>query len=160
MSEARPTLVKWVRRQLRGNPALTADELVELWRARAEQLGTPPVSEADADVVRQVHAEEAAAAAERPAGRGNDLVGVGCLLVLLLNLIAGAALLLAPAIGNVAAIVYVGVVQLLYLVPVALWLRRVGRTATLQGVVIGAVLTFLSSAACFSIFRPSFALQA
>jgi Na+/proline symporter len=159
VSEARPTLVKWVRRQLRGNPALTADELVELCRARAEQLGTP-ASEADVDVVRQVHAEEAAAAAERPAGRGNDLVGVGCLLVLLLNLIAGAALLLAPAIGNVAAIAYVGVVQLLYLVPLALWLRHVGRTATLQGVVLGAVLTFLLSAACFSLFRPSFALQA
>ncbi|MEL6775781.1 MAG: hypothetical protein AAFO06_00880 [Cyanobacteria bacterium J06597_16] len=45
----------------------------------------------------------------------------------------------------------IGITQLLYVVPLALWLRNRGRFDTMKGVVIGAALTVLLNGSCFVI---------
>jgi hypothetical protein len=47
-----------------------------------------------------------------------------------------------------ALVALMGLVQLTYLVPIGLRLRARGQPHTLQGVIIGAALTFLLTAAC------------
>lgn len=39
--------------------------------------------------------------------------------------------------------------QLLYVIPLTIWLRRRGKVAVMKGVVIGAVLTALANGVCF-----------
>jgi hypothetical protein len=39
--------------------------------------------------------------------------------------------------------------QLLYVIPLIIWLRRRGKVAMMKGVVIGAVLTALANGVCF-----------
>lgn len=43
----------------------------------------------------------------------------------------------------------IGITQLLYVIPLSLWLRHVGRFDTMKGVVIGAVITLLLNGSCF-----------
>ncbi|GIQ68960.1 hypothetical protein DUZ99_16290 [Xylanibacillus composti] len=50
------------------------------------------------------------------------------------------------------ALVFIGVVQWLYVLPTVYILRRKGRTGLMQGVLIGAGLSFLLNAACFGLF--------
>jgi hypothetical protein len=85
--------------------------------------------------------------------RGN--VFAGCGLVLALNFGVGIVLLLLAAAGLLLPFVLLGLVQLLYLVPIGMRLRQRGHTATLQGIIIGAALTFLWSAACFALLGPA-----
>ncbi len=48
-------------------------------------------------------------------------------------------------------LVFIGIVQLLYVLPAVFILRRKDRTGMMQGVLIGAGLTFLLNAACFGL---------
>ena len=79
----------------------------------------------------------------------------GCGLVLWTNVLALTVLVIAAgAIGPlsgiaVALMVLIGLVQLLYLVPIGLRLRARGHSYTLQGLITGAAITFLLSATCF-----------
>lgn len=45
----------------------------------------------------------------------------------------------------------IGLVQLIYVVPIALWLSRRRQFALMKGVIIGAVLTALANGGCFLI---------
>lgn len=46
-------------------------------------------------------------------------------------------------------ILFLGVSQLVYVIPIALWLKRHGQSARLKGVIMGAVLTALLNGGCF-----------
>lgn len=52
--------------------------------------------------------------------------------------------------------VAMGLTQLVYVVPLALWLRHKKRTALLQGVLIAAGLTLLGNGLCTVLMRFSF----
>jgi len=43
----------------------------------------------------------------------------------------------------------IGITQLLYVIPLALWTRSKGRFDTMKGVIIGAVITVLLNGGCF-----------
>ncbi len=45
----------------------------------------------------------------------------------------------------------IGLVQLIYVIPVIVWLRRRRQFAFMKGVIIGAVLTALANGGCFLI---------
>jgi hypothetical protein len=49
------------------------------------------------------------------------------------------------------AIFLIGVFQLVYLVPIGIRLRRIGHTATLQGVIVAGAITLLLNGACFAL---------
>ncbi|MEM6449229.1 MAG: hypothetical protein AAF703_02840 [Cyanobacteria bacterium P01_D01_bin.105] len=49
-----------------------------------------------------------------------------------------------------------GLSQVVYALPLGLWFRRRRRFAVMKGIVIGAVITFLLSGACFVIFFGPF----
>ena len=57
-----------------------------------------------------------------------------------------------PAAFAVFGIFGIGITQLLYVVPLCIWLHRRGRADTAKGVIIGAVLTFLLNGGCFLLF--------
>jgi hypothetical protein len=85
--------------------------------------------------------------------RGNVLMGCG--LVLVLNATVAIVLLLLAGAGQPLPFVLLGLVQLLYLVPIGLRLRGMGHHATLQGVIIGAALTLVWTAGCFALLGPA-----
>src|SRR3954447_7753211 len=135
MSQPRPALLKWMRRELRGNPALSAEELAERWQAHSEQRGAP-ATDADLELVRQLQDEEASAAAERAAAPNRGDVGRGCGLALVLNAAVFVGLIALsfalPAGTGFLPVVFIGVLQVIYMLPVGIWLWRSGHTATLQ----------------------------
>jgi hypothetical protein len=45
--------------------------------------------------------------------------------------------------------ILIGITQLIYVVPLCLWLRRRRQFETAKGVIIGAVITFLLNGSCF-----------
>jgi hypothetical protein len=147
--------IKFVRRQVRRNRQVTADEVVEAWRtSRGGAL-----DDAEAARVRYVYEEEAAAERERlgrPRG-GNFFLGAGlALLINIVVLIGLANLPFSPGSStNFLLMVLIGLVQLVYLVPIGIWLRATGRTETLQGVIAAAAITLLLSGACFALLRTS-----
>jgi hypothetical protein len=85
----------------------------------------------------------------------------GVLLLLLCHILAGAlifglGLIASPIWGGYGflAIWIVGAVgfffwQLLYVIPLSLWLKRRGKVGMMKGVIIGAVITALLNGACF-----------
>jgi hypothetical protein len=72
-------------------------------------------------------------------------VRLGCLLGLVLNIVAVGGMLVAGAAMGVA---FIGVVQLLYLIPLAIVCRRRREPAMLKGIIIIGSITFLLSATC------------
>ena len=56
-----------------------------------------------------------------------------------------------PVVGT--ALVYasfgIGITQLIYVIPLCLWLRQRERFDTIKGVIIGAVITMLLNGGCF-----------
>lgn len=52
------------------------------------------------------------------------------------------------------ALVFIGVSQLLYLIPAILIAKRKQRPGIVKGLIIGASVTFLLNAACFAIIDP------
>jgi hypothetical protein len=44
--------------------------------------------------------------------------------------------------------------QLIYVIPLAVWLKRRGKTGMMKGVIIGAVLTALVNGACYLAMTP------
>ena len=54
-----------------------------------------------------------------------------------------------------AAVLFIGVTQLLYVGPAFWWARRRGYTRLAQGVLIGAGITFLLNAACWGLIGIS-----
>ena len=79
-------------------------------------------------------------------------VGFGISIGLGLNVVAVVAMLVTP--GGFAALPFLGLVQLLYLVPIALSCRRRQRPETMKGIIIIAAITFLLNAACDVMLRP------
>jgi hypothetical protein len=143
-----PALLKFVRRTLRRNPALTPDELVEQWHAQAERAGRTATDAEDA-WIRQMNAEEASAAAEHREEQSAGGILLGCASVLALNVIV--VVLLSVLDRGVGGLALLGLVQLLYLVPIGFVLWRRGNTPALQGLIIAAAVTFSFSAACFGL---------
>jgi hypothetical protein len=47
-------------------------------------------------------------------------------------------------------------IQLLYVIPITLWLRRRQRIGMMKGVIIGAVITALLNGGCFLLFSRGF----
>ena len=67
-------------------------------------------------------------------------------LLLWANLTIGATQLAGVAIFGIFGI---GITQLLYVVPLCVYLHRRGRVDTAKGVIIGAILTLLLNGGCF-----------
>ena len=65
-----------------------------------------------------------------------------------------ANLLDSSTLGGIAffGIFGIGLAQLLYILPLIIWLRRKGRNDTMKGVIIGAVITLLLNGSCFVLF--------
>lgn len=83
--------------------------------------------------------------------RGSIWKGLG--LTLLFNVLAGAVLLfaLATVLANewvVYLMMYMGLTQLIYMIPAILSCRRRGANETAKGMIIGVSITFLLNAAC------------
>lgn len=77
---------------------------------------------------------------------------IGCAGVLGVNVLAALAIMilasegLEPAGG---ALVTLGLVQLLWVVPGVIWANRIGRKTLGKGIVLGAVLVLLLNGGCF-----------
>jgi Na+/proline symporter len=80
-------------------------------------------------------------------------LGFGLLLVLLRSLVSRSNIL---DIMIFVDIVWLGITQLIYLIPVVLIFRRKQRSEVVKGISIGAILTILMNGACFSVFGTSF----
>jgi len=84
-------------------------------------------------------------------------IGVGFLLLLFCHVLAIVAIFgLASIVGNNAAfsVLIIGIAgllfwQLLYVIPLTLWLKNQRKFGMMKGVIIGAVLTALLNGACF-----------
>jgi hypothetical protein len=88
-----------------------------------------------------------------------DKLGVDAGLGMAVALNGGAVLILfaliaAPEIGYyfTAAVPFLGVVQILYMVPAVIIARRRDQPNVAKGLIIGAVVTFLLNAACWALF--------
>jgi len=75
----------------------------------------------------------------------------GVLLLLAWHIIMGALILHLASIVNLGWVFFglLGVLQLLYVIPLSLWLKRQGKVGMMKGVIIGAVITALLHGACF-----------
>jgi len=51
-----------------------------------------------------------------------------------------------------AVLACIGIAQLVYVIPLGLWLRHKRRLVTMQGVIIGAVFTALLNGVCYLLF--------
>jgi hypothetical protein len=80
-------------------------------------------------------------------------LGFGLLLVLIRSLISRSSIL---DIMIFIDIVWLGIAQLIYLIPVVLAFRHKQRFEVVKGISIGALLTILINGACFSVFGTSF----
>lgn len=78
-------------------------------------------------------------------------VFVGHVLITLLMWIAALALLPLYDFGIAFLLAFfgIGITQLLYVIPLALWLKRRGRVDTMKGVILGAAITVLLNGSCF-----------
>jgi hypothetical protein len=72
-----------------------------------------------------------------PCALGGEALGVVC------------AIALGLAFGCWA---FIGVAQLVYVIPAIVWARRRGRTGVVKGLVIAAALTFALNSACWGGF--------
>jgi hypothetical protein len=80
-------------------------------------------------------------------------LGFGLLLILLRSLVNRSNIL---DIMIFVDIVWLGIAQLVYLIPVVLAFRHKQRFEVVKGISIGAILTILINGACFSVFGTSF----
>lgn len=81
-------------------------------------------------------------------------VALGIFLAIALHVIvAGGSSILLFGIPIFA----IGLVQLVYIIPAALHFNAKGKTRTMQGLWLAAVVTFLLNAACYGYFIGSFA---
>jgi hypothetical protein len=106
----------------------------------AHSMSEAPMSEATPPAGAVIPGPEPA---ESPGSIGR---GIG--LLLLLHLVQ---LVLLP----VGGVFYIGLSQLLYVVPAAIVLARRGRSQTHKGLWIGAGITFLLNATCFGVILVS-----
>ncbi|MBD1927096.1 hypothetical protein H6F74_12690 [Trichocoleus sp. FACHB-90] len=96
----------------------------------------------------------------RPRNEGSQIV-LGFLLLLVIHIAVIAILALIayiagifgdvyvfPPIG-VIALFYLGLFQILYVIPLVFWLKRQQRWGLMKGVIIGAVITALLNGGCF-----------
>jgi len=79
-----------------------------------------------------------------------DHVGLGCALILVLNIAAVVVLGRLFPRPPVSPFLILALFQILVGASVGLWLRRTGYTATLQGLIMGAGLALLFSGLCFA----------
>lgn len=89
--------------------------------------------------------------------KGNIWYGVGICAVwtlLAYPIAVAVASYLSPDFAPLM-IVAVGVFQFLYIIPLAIYFWRCGKTATLQGVLIGAGITFLINGGCWGLVAVS-----
>ncbi|MGB3292125.1 MAG: hypothetical protein WBB01_03915 [Phormidesmis sp.] len=79
------------------------------------------------------------------------LCHVGAVLLLGLLIWSSSIIPVASQLAGIAVfgIFGIGLTQLLYVVPLCIWLHRQGRVDTAKGVIIGAVLTLLLNGGCF-----------
>lgn len=80
---------------------------------------------------------------------------MGAIFAMGLNVI-GAFVILALGMATGGKPLYllggIGIVQLAWLVPLALRFRRMGQMETVKGVVIAGAITFMLNAACWGLF--------
>lgn len=74
--------------------------------------------------------------------------GIGC--TVLLHLFQLPLAIFIPPIGFFS-LIFIGLSQLIYMIPAFIYFRKQGETETAQGLIIGAGITFLLNAACTGI---------
>ena len=84
--------------------------------------------------------EPGSPAALAPARPLDVLIGLGLLVF---------CHVVAAIVTSLIALVFLGVLQLIYVVPIAFAARRANRKGIATGLIIGASLTFLLNAACW-----------
>lgn len=77
---------------------------------------------------------------------GNISAGLG--LLLFIHIIGQFAVAMFFSLVHVSSMLPIGVTQLVYAVPLAWWLRRVGQVTMAKGVWIGMGITLLLSSSC------------
>ena len=83
-------------------------------------------------------------------GHGILMVYLGhFLLCVALTLVFVASLNFSATLLAIRSIVWIGLVQLIYVIPLAVWCYRRGQTQTLRGVVIGALITLMLNSGCY-----------
>jgi hypothetical protein len=162
MAEASPALLKFVRRALRREPALSFEQVLERWSA------TPTARADDAEAVRQVYDEEIARAAERQQQTPDPRHGRKVLITAGVWVAAHLAILAAfdvpmyatcsgseCGLGLALTALAIGWVQLIYGVIVGAVLSR-SRPAISQGVFIGTgAVTLGFTFLCFGLLGVS-----
>ena len=84
-------------------------------------------------------------------------IGITLLLHLLQLPIAFTLAFLFPPLA-LATVIFIGVSQCVYIVPVSIYLYRDGESETLKGVIIAASITFLLNATCTALVFGSLKL--
>lgn len=83
----------------------------------------------------------------------------GILILLGLNALYVGICLAIASLGVNVAVIYtfaIGISQLLYVVPLCIWLKRKNRMSMMKGVIIGAVITALLNGGCWIIVLNMF----
>ena len=92
-----------------------------------------------------------------PTPTSSDTVGRGVLLTLLLHLLQIPMALpwfLLPGSNQLMGFIipsFIGVSQLVYMIPALILQQRKGRTEVVKGLLIGASITFLLNASCYGL---------
>ncbi|MGK7901772.1 MAG: hypothetical protein AB4352_10225 [Hormoscilla sp.] len=76
----------------------------------------------------------------------------GILILLGLNVLSVGICLAIASLGVQVLLIYIaaiGISQLLYVVPLCIWLKRKNRMSMMKGVIIGAVITALLNGGCY-----------
>ncbi|WCN37172.1 hypothetical protein [Aneurinibacillus uraniidurans] len=85
--------------------------------------------------------------------KGSVALGIFLAIGLHVSVAGGSSILLFGGIPIFA----IGLVQLVYIIPAALYFNTKGKVRTMQGLWLAAVVTFLVNAACYGYFVVTFA---
>lgn len=86
------------------------------------------------------------------------LLLIHIVVILTLRILAYIILIINPTVASylIFSLFYIGLLQLLYVIPLAILLRRKRQPSKMKGVIIGAVITFLLNIIVLVLWLTSF----
>ena len=86
------------------------------------------------------------------------LLVLHAVVILTLRILAYIILIINPTVASylIFSLFYIGLLQLLYVIPLAILLRRKRQPSKMKGVIIGAVITFLLNIIVLVLWLTSF----